>query len=88
MILLPLILDFILFVIGFGVGFWLLITAIEQEPKWLKISGSIFGWILIVMAIIISLFSCYYSIKFARTGYMTGGCPMYNMHKMMMQQRY
>lgn len=65
----------ILLAVGFGVGYWLLMTASEQEGT-LKIIGQTLGGILIVMALILAIFSSYYSMKIANRGYMQGGCPM------------
>ena len=48
--------------IGFGIGYWLLITANTHKCS-LKTVGQTLGWILITMSVIISLFSCYYSLK-------------------------
>lgn len=50
--------------IGFGVGYWLLITAASQEFI-LKIIGRSLGGLLIVMTIFFAIFSCYYSTKFS-----------------------
>jgi len=37
--------------IGFGVGYWLLVTANTQNQKWMANLGSIFGWIIILLSI-------------------------------------
>lgn len=62
--------------IALAIGFWLLITAIKQEG-WLKILGSVFGWIIISLAIISSIITCYSVIKYRNA--MTKPCPMYEM---------
>lgn len=62
--------------IALAIGFWLLITAVKQEG-WLKILGSVFGWIIITLAIISSIITCYSVIKYWDT--MTKSCPMYEM---------
>lgn len=64
---------------GFGVGYWLLINANNQDGA-TKTIGQILAGILIVMATILAMFSCYNSVKFARGGYMHDG---YHHHKMM-----
>jgi len=68
----------ILLGIGFGVGYWLLITANGQQGT-MKTIGQALGGILIVMAMILAIFSCYYSMKIANKGYMQGGCPVQRM---------
>lgn len=74
----------ILLGIGFGVGYWLLITANTQEDN-LKILGRTLGGILIVMAIILAIFSCYYSMKIGNRSYMQSGCPVKGMMQRQMQ---
>lgn len=64
----------ILLAIGFGVGYWLLMIASEQEGT-LKIIGQTLGGILIVMALISAMFGSYYSMNIARRSYMQVGCP-------------
>jgi len=65
----------ILLAIGFGVGYWLIITANAQQGT-MKTFGQVLGGILIVMALILEIFSAYYSMKISNRGYMQGGCPM------------
>lgn len=65
----------ILLAIGFGVGYWLIITANTQEGT-IKTLGQALGGVLIIMAMILEIFSGYYSMKVANGGYMEGGCPM------------
>lgn len=65
----------ILLAIGFGVGYWLIITANNQQGT-IKTFGQALGGVLIVMAIILEIFSAYYSMKISNRGYMQGGCPM------------
>jgi len=68
--------------VGLAIGFWLLFTAIKQE-KWLKILGSVFGWLIIAISIILMLAASYSATKFSREGFRTPYCPM---HEMMMQK--
>lgn len=70
--------------IGFGVGYWLLITANTQEDN-LKIVGKTLGWILIAMAIILAIFSSYYSMKIGDESYMQGGYSVQGIMKQQMQ---
>lgn len=64
--------------VGFGVGYWLLITANTQEDN-LKILGKVLGTILITMVILFSIFSFYYSTKFLNPEYMpVRGMPVIN----------
>jgi len=79
MIIMQFTLQIILLAIGFGVGYLLLTAANDQEGT-LKITGQVLGGILIVMALILAIFSSYYSMKIANRGYMQGGCPV---HKFM-----
>jgi len=72
----------ILLAIGFGVGYLLLVSSVNQQGT-LKTIGQALGGILIVMAMILAIFSCYYSMKISSKGYMQGGCPV---QKMMNQQ--
>ncbi len=65
----------ILLAVGFGIGYLLLITANKHEAH-LKTIGETLGWILIAMAIILAIFSCYYSMKITNRDYMQGGCPV------------
>lgn len=65
----------ILLAVGFGVGYWLIITANNQQGT-IKTFGQALGGVLIVMAIILEIFSAYYSMKISNRGYMQGGCPM------------
>jgi len=74
----------ILLAIGFGVGYWILITANKHEGR-LKIIGETLGWILIAMAILSALFSCYYTMKLASGNY-PEGCPINRMmHRPMVE---
>jgi hypothetical protein len=65
----------ILLAVGFGVGYWLIITSYSQQGT-LKTLGQALGGVLIIMALILELFSAYYSMKISNRGYMQGGCPM------------
>lgn len=58
----------ILLAVGFGVGYSLLVIANKQEGQ-MKDVGKTLGWVLIAMAIILSLFSLVYSMKIAGSGY-------------------
>lgn len=66
----------ILLAVGFGVGYWLLTAATEQEGT-IKTIGQTLGGILIVMALILAIFSSYYSMKIYNRGFMQGGCPLH-----------
>lgn len=66
--------------VGLGVGYWLLVTANTQEDK-LKNIGNVLGTLLITVVILLSIISCYYSIKFAEEDYTPVGCEK-NMQKM------
>ena len=68
----------ILLAIGFGVGYALLVHAKTQEGN-MRTIGQTLGGILIVMAVILSMFSCYYSMKTSNRGYMQSGCPVQKM---------
>lgn len=65
----------ILLAVGFGVGYWLIITANTQQDT-IKTFGQALGGVLIIMALILEIFSAYYSMKISNRGYMQGGCPM------------
>jgi len=78
MIIMQFTFQIILLAIGFGVGYWLLITANTQQGS-LKTVGQSLGGILVVMAMFLAILSCYYSMKIANKGYMQGGCPVQNM---------
>jgi len=82
MIIMQFTFQIILLAVGFSVGYWLLIKANEQQAT-MKTIGQTLGGILIVMAMILAIFSCYYSMKIANKGYMQGGCPI---QKMVQQQ--
>lgn len=75
MIIMQFAFQIILLAVGFGVGYWLIITASKQEGT-IKTFGKALGGILIVMAIILEIFSAYYSMKISNRGYMQGGCPL------------
>jgi len=59
----------ILLAIGFGVGYWLLITANRHEGR-LKTIGEYLGFILIAMVIIYSILGFFYSITIKDNNYM------------------
>ncbi|OGI30568.1 MAG: hypothetical protein A2287_10130 [Candidatus Melainabacteria bacterium RIFOXYA12_FULL_32_12] len=74
--------ELIFLAIGLGVGYWLVVTALKQEGG-IKTAGLIFGWLLIVMAFLITLTNCIVSIQNWRSGYMMGSPTM----QQMMEQR-
>ena len=73
-------LNFVLIIlaIGYGVGYWLLVTADRQDRKWMNILGTIFGWILISLSILISLLGLYFHVNH-KEEMTAGGCPMHQM---------
>lgn len=75
MIIMQFAFQIILLAVGFGVGYWLIITADKQQDT-LKTFGQALGGALIVMSIILEIFSAYYSMKISNRGYMQGGCPL------------
>ncbi|HSA05652.1 MAG TPA: hypothetical protein P5556_00575 [Candidatus Gastranaerophilales bacterium] len=79
-------LEFIIIAIGFGVGYWL-ITAATKEENWKKIVGAVFGWILIIYAVIIAGMICFQWINYMQTGRLPVEfqCPM--MRQMMQQKQ-
>lgn len=70
----------ILLAVGFGVGYWLLIAADKQEGS-LKNLGNTLGYMLVFAAILLLIFSCYYSIRLSQDDYKPVGCEQ-NMQKM------
>lgn len=75
MIIMQFAFQIILLAVGFGVGYWLIITANAQQGT-LKTFGQALGGVLIIMAVILEMFSAYYAMKISNRGYMQGGCPM------------
>lgn len=75
MIIMQFAFQIILLAVGFGVGYWLIITANDQQGT-IKTFGQALGGVLIIMALILEIFSAYYSMKISNRGYMQGGCPM------------
>lgn len=75
MIIMQFAFQIVLLAVGFGVGYWLIITANTQQGT-IKTFGQALGGVLIVMAIILEIFSAYYSMKISNRDYMQGGCPM------------
>jgi len=82
MIIMQFTFQIILLAVGFGIGYFLLIIANNQQGT-MKTIGQTLGGILIVMAMILAIFSCYYSMKISSKGYMQGSCPI---QKMLNQQ--
>lgn len=60
-----------LLIIGFGVGYWLLVTANKHEGR-LKTLGEMLGTILIAIVILYSILGFSYAIKIKDTEYMPG----------------
>lgn len=60
-----------LLIIGFGVGYWLLVTANKHEGR-LKSLGEYLGYILIAMVIFYSIIGFFYSMKIKDTNFMPG----------------
>lgn len=60
-----------LLIIGFGVGYWLLVTANKHEGH-LKTLGEMLGTILIALVILYSILGFSYSLKIKDTEYMPG----------------
>lgn len=75
MIIMQFAFQIILLAVGFGIGYWLIITANNQQGA-IKTFGQALGGVLIIMALILEIFSAYYSMKISNRGYMQGGCPM------------
>lgn len=65
----------ILLGIGFGVGYWLLITANQHEGA-LKRIGQALGSILIGIALFFAIFGCCYSMWIANRMFINSGCPV------------
>lgn len=59
----------ILLTIGFGVGYWLLITANKHEGR-LKTIGESLGYVLLVLVILSSIFGFFASMKIDDSDYM------------------
>ncbi len=53
----------IVLAIGSGVGYWLLVTAEDQSRKLLNVVGTFFGWLLITLSILITLFGFYFKLN-------------------------
>lgn len=65
----------ILLVIGFGIGYWLLITANEREG-YLRVTGETLGWILIVATAILALANFTYAVTVANGLHRQEYCPI------------
>lgn len=85
MIIMQFTLQIILLAVGFGVGYWLIITANAQQGA-IKTFGQALGGVLIVMTLILEIFSAYCSMKISNRGYMQGGCPLNRMMNPMTNQ--
>lgn len=60
-----------LLIIGFGVGYWILVTANRHEGR-LKTLGEVLGTILIAIVILYSMMGFVYSMKIKDTNFMPG----------------
>ena len=76
----PFILTFLLLHIAaaLAIGFWLLMTSAKQIG-WLKSLGTVFGWIIISLAILLMLTSTVYTIRFMTDKGFRQGSPMQRM---------
>lgn len=71
----------ILLTIGFGVGYWLLITASKHEGR-LKTIGESLGFTLVALVVLSAIFGFFYSMKIDDSDYMP------NMRQENMQKLY
>lgn len=60
-----------LLIIGFGVGYWILVTANKHEGR-LKSLGEVLGTVLIAIVILYSMMGFFYSMKIKDTNFMPG----------------
>lgn len=60
-----------LLIIGFGVGYWLLVTANKHEGR-LKTLGESLGFVLIALVILYSILGFFYSMNIKDSDYMPG----------------
>lgn len=60
-----------LLIIGFGVGYWLLVTANKHEGR-LKSLGEVLGTTLIAIVILYSMMGFFYSMNLKDKDYMPG----------------
>ena len=74
----------ILLIIGFGVGYWLLVTASKNEGR-LKTIGESLGFTLIALVILSAVFGFFSSIKIDDSDYMPG-MKQENMQKLYREQ--
>lgn len=72
MVIMQFVFQIIILAVGFGVGYWLIITANSQEGT-IKNFGQALGGVLIVMAMILEIFSCYYMMKLSNSAYLQSG---------------
>lgn len=75
MIIMQFAFQIILLAVGFGIGYWLIITANKQQGT-IKTFGQALGCVLIVMTLILEIFSAYYSMKISNREYMQGVFPL------------
>ena len=75
MIIMQSVFQILILAVGFGAGYWLIITANSQEGT-IKNFGQALGGVLIVMALILEIFSCYYAMQIGNRDYMQSGCPV------------
>lgn len=82
MLLLHFAFQMIILAVGFGVGYWILINASNQE-SFLRNVGQTLGTVLIVLAAITTLLTAYYSLKEFKSDNVHEswhcGCPLQRM---------
>lgn len=69
--------------IGFGVSYWVFITADKLDNR-LRSIGMNLGWTLLTLTLISLLFSFFYSINLTNKDYMRDNCPIIKINQ---QQR-
>lgn len=73
-----------LILIALGVGYWVLVQAGKQDDATLKRVGTILGYFITVVALLVALFSIYHAIRSHGGGH--GG--KHGGHGMMMQRHH